>query len=147
WAKRHKRADADLEKRLEGLLTEDVPALIGRFMEDSDDFAPPIAMLHQFLNIREEELRDWIGRTPSVISISAEGEKLYTTKDKWQRLKDRLAAELKEYHATHPLVPGMDMEELRAKLPYAVNTRLFRVVVELLVAEKSVKREGNLVSL
>jgi selenocysteine-specific elongation factor len=147
WPKRHKRGEADLESRLEALLTEDVPVLIERFMEESDDFAPPIAALYQFLNLREEELRDWIGRTPSLIAISAEGEKLYTTKQKWQRLRDRVGSALKDYHAAHPLAAGMDMEEIRAKLPYVVTPRLFRVIVELLATEKSLKREGNLLSL
>jgi selenocysteine-specific elongation factor len=147
WAKRHKRGDTDLEKRLEGLLTEDVPSLIDRFMQESEDFAPSIAVLYQFLNIREEELRDWIGRTPTLMAISAEGEKLYTTKPKWEKLKASVLAALKDHHALHPLVPGMDMEEVRAKLPYPVTPRLFRVVVEMFEAEKSVKREGNLLSL
>jgi selenocysteine-specific elongation factor len=147
WPRRHKRSDKDLDSRLEALVTDDIPTLIERFMEESDDFAPSIAMLYQFLNIREEELRDWIGRTANVTSVSVEGEKLYTTKEKWQLLTERVAAELKQYHAAHPLAPGMDMEELRAKLPFVVNPRLFRAVVELLAAEKNLKREGNLVSL
>jgi selenocysteine-specific elongation factor len=147
WAKRHKRGDANLGKRLEGLLTDNVPALIDRFMEESEEFAPSFAVLYQFLNVREEELRDWIGRTPTLMAISAEGEKLYTTKPKWEKLKASVLAALKDYHSSHPLVPGMDMEELRAKLPYSVTSRLFRVVVEMFEAEKSVKREGNLLSL
>ncbi|HTM10255.1 MAG TPA: selenocysteine-specific translation elongation factor [Verrucomicrobiae bacterium] len=147
WPQKHKRGETDLKVRLEALVSEDVPSLIERFMEESEDFAPPLSALYQFLNIREEELRDWIRRSPNLISISAEGEKLYTTKEKWGRLKDSVAAALRDYHAAHPLAPGMDMEEVRAKLPYAITPRLFRVVVELLEAEKSFKREGNLLSL
>ncbi|HEY1268807.1 MAG TPA: selenocysteine-specific translation elongation factor [Candidatus Binatia bacterium] len=147
WPGKHKRSEADLEARLQSLLSDDTPKLIERFMEDSEEFAPAIEDIYQFLNLREEEARDWIGRTQGLMAISAEGEKLYTTRKKWQLVKEKIFAVLAEHHAAHPLVPGMDMEELRARLPYAVGPRLFRVVVELLEKEKSLKREGNLLSL
>ena len=54
----------------------------------------------------------------SLRAINAEGEKVYTTEAKWKRLKDQLLKTLKDFHAGHPLVPGMDMEELRGKLVY-----------------------------
>ena len=147
WPSKHKRGEADLEARLRSLLSDDTPQLIERFMEESADFAPPIDEIYQFLNLREEEARDWIGRTPSVMSISAEGEKLYTTKNKWRRLQEKVSGALAEHHASHPLAPGMDMEELRAKLPYDIGPRLFRVIVELFEKEKVLKRDGNLLSL
>src|ERR1043166_3237472 len=147
WPSKHKRGEADLEPRLRSLLSDDIPQLIERFMEESEEFAPPIDEIYQFLNLREEEVRDWIGRVPNLMSISAEGEKLYTTKNKWRRLQEKVSAALAEHHAGHPLAPGMDMEELRAKLPYAIGPRLFRVVIEVLEKEKVLKREGNVLSL
>ena len=147
WPRKHKRGEADLESRLEALTGGDVPRLIERFMEESDDFAVSIAPVYQFLNLKEEEARGWIGRTPDIFSISAEGEKLYTTKNNWQALRQKAVRALEEYHAAHALAPGMDMEELREKLPYAIPARLFRAVVEILEGEKSVKRDGNVLSL
>ena len=41
----------------------------------------------------------------------------------------------------------MDMEELRAKLPYGVASRLFRVLVETLATEKAAVRDGNFLRL
>ncbi len=147
WPRKHKRGEADLEPRLEALMSDDAPRLIERFMEESDDFAASIGPVYQFLNVREEEARAWIGRTPEILSISAEGEKLYTTKNKWQALRAKIVRALEDYHAAHALAPGMDMEELREKLPYAIPARLFRAVVEILEGEKSVKRDGNVLSL
>jgi selenocysteine-specific elongation factor len=54
---------------------------------------------------------------------------------------------LKEFHASHPLVPGMDMEELRGKLPYQVSPKIFRVLVESLINEKTIAKEENLLRL
>ena len=147
WPKKHKRGEPDLEKRLESLCSDDIPLLIERFLEENDDFGASIEPLYQFLNLKEEEVRNWIGRTPNILSFSAEGEKLYATQSKWRSLREKIAQALKHFHAFHALAPGMDMEELRVKLPYAIPPRLFRVLVEALEAEKVAARNGNLLSL
>jgi selenocysteine-specific elongation factor len=147
WPGKHKRREPDLERRLESLCDNDVPRLIERFIDENGDFAASIEPLYQFLNLNEEEARDWIGRAPDVMTINAEGEKLYTTAAKWRELKQRIVPLLQAHHAAHPLAPGMDMEELRARLPYGIAARLFRILVEILAAEKSVVRDGNILRL
>jgi selenocysteine-specific elongation factor len=147
WPRKHKRGEPDLEKRLELLCSGDPPQLIERFMEESDEFATAIGPLYHFLNLKEEEVRDWLGRTPNILAISAEGEKVYTTETKWRALRNIIARALQEHHAAHALAAGMDMEELRVKLPYGISARLFRILVEMLESEKSVARDGNILRL
>ena len=145
WAKKHKRAEPGLQERLASLRGEDLPGLVDR--TSRDDFALPIASIQQFLNLRDEEARERLERLQTVRSFSAEGEKLYTTENKWLHLKEQIAKALRDFHASHPLAPGMDMEELRDKLPYSISPRLFRIVVERIEAEKIAAREGNLLRL
>ncbi len=147
WAKKHKRAEPGLQERLASLRGEDLPGLVEGFLSESDDFALPIAPIQQFLNLRDEEARERLERLQTVRSFSAEGEKLYTTENKWLHLKEQIAKALRDFHASHPLAPGMDMEELRDKLPYSISPRLFRIVVERIEAEKIAAREGNLLRL
>ncbi len=147
WAKRHKKGEAELQARLESLRSGDAPALIEGFIDESDDLALPLGPIHQFLNLQEEQVRNPMDRMKTIRSFSAEGEKVYTTGKKWQNLKEKLLQVLQGFHASHPLAAGMDMEELRAKLPYAVPSRLFRDFMEILVTEKFVVREGNLLRL
>ncbi len=147
WARKHKRGEPELEARLHALHTGDVPTLVEGFINESDDFALPIGPFHQFLNLREEEVRDQMDRIKTIRSLSAEAEKLYTTEKKWQGLKDSSLKALKDFHLLHPLAPGMDMEELRAKALYAVPSRLFRDFLEILAGDKLVVREGNLLRL
>jgi selenocysteine-specific elongation factor len=147
WPRKHKRNEPDLEKRLESLLSDDVLLLIERFVEESDDFATSIEPIYQFLNLKDEEVRSCIGRAPNILTISAEGEKLYSTEKKWQELKKKITHALQEYHASHALAAGMDMEELRVKLPYGISARLFRILVEMLESEKSVVRDGSILRL
>ncbi|HVO95443.1 MAG TPA: SelB C-terminal domain-containing protein, partial [Terriglobales bacterium] len=147
WAKRHRRREADLTERLERLGTGDNAQLTESFLNESDAFALPVAPIYQFLNVREEEALACIGAMKGVRAFNAEGETVYTTESKWQRLKDHLLRVLKDFHASRALVPGMDMEELRGKLPFQLSPKVFRVVVDVLVAEKSIAKEDNLLRL
>ncbi len=117
------------------------------FLNESGDFALAIDAIHQFLNLREPEARQKVDALKSLRALNAEGEKVYTTDLKWNRLKERLLKTLKEFHAAHPLVPGMDMEELRGKLGYQLSPKIFRVVVDLFITEKLIAKEENLLRL
>ncbi|HET7008832.1 MAG TPA: selenocysteine-specific translation elongation factor [Candidatus Binatia bacterium] len=147
WSKRHKRGEADLLDRLKALHRGEFAQLVEEFLNDSGDFALAIDAIYQFLNLREEEARQKVDALKSLRAVNAEGEKVYTTELKWSRLKERLLKVLKEFHTGHPLVPGMDMEELRGKLGYKLSPKIFRVVVDLFSKEKLIAKEGNLLRL
>ncbi len=147
WSKRHKRGDANLPSRLKALHIGDFAELMENFLNESSAFALSIDAIYQFLNLREEEARQKVDAQKSLRAINAEGEKVYTTELKWSRLKEQLLKTLKEFHAGHPLVPGMDMEELRGKLIFELSPKLFRVVVDLLINEKLIAKEENLLRL
>jgi selenocysteine-specific elongation factor len=146
WARRHKRAD-DLHNKLEVLHRGDITQLTEAFIEESEAFALPLESIYQFLNCREELIRSSIDKMKNIRSVSAEGEKVYTTEPKWQRLKEQITKILKDFHATHPLIPGMDMEELRGKLAYELSPKVFRVVVDGLISERLIAKEENLLRL
>jgi selenocysteine-specific elongation factor len=117
------------------------------FLEGHDDFATPIDTIYQFLNLSEEECQSWIDRMKGLLCFAAESEKLYTTERKWQDLTQRVVTVLQRFHASHALAPGMDMEELRGNLPHSISPRLFRDLIELLTAHKTIARDGNFVRL
>ncbi len=144
WAKKHKRAEPELGKRLKTLHSQDLPSAIEALLEESDDFALAADPIHQFLNLREEEIGDRLGEIKTLRTFSFEGKKLYTTEKKWRSLMAKVLGVLQDFHASHPLAPGMEMEELRGKLLYGISSRLFRIIVEGLTGEKVVIREGNL---
>lgn len=147
WAKKHRRAEADLEKRLAALHTANLPSLIEGLINESDEFALSGDPIRQFVNLREEEVRECIEKMATLRAFSAEGEKVYTTETKWQSLKQGLLQALQDFHQAHPLAPGMEMEELRARLPYRMASRLFRSLVDILAEAKIVSRDGNLLRL
>jgi selenocysteine-specific elongation factor len=147
WSQRHKRGDANLPARLKALHTGEFADLVETFLNESSAFALPIDAIYQFLNLREEEARQKLDALKTLLVISAEGEKVYTTAPKWNRLKERLLQTLKEFHAGHPLVPGMDMEELRGKLGFELSPKIFRLVVDKFVHDQIIAKEENLLRL
>ena len=147
WAQRHKRGERRLQDRLDALLKGDTAALTEAYIESNAAFALPIEAIYQFLNVREDQIRDAIEQIKNLHLLSAEGEKLYTTDEKWRRVKEQMLELLKAFHEAHPLVPGMDMEELRGKLVYTLSPKIFRVVTDALVGEKLIAREENLLRL
>jgi selenocysteine-specific elongation factor len=144
WAKKHRRREPQLKTRLESLHHGDMTQLTESFLDESDDFALPMESIQQFLNSQEEVVRAKLDRIKSLRAFSAEGERVYTIDGKWQRLKNAILAILNEFHKIHPLAPGMDMEELRGKLPYALSAKIFRAVLDTLLSDKTIAREENL---
>jgi selenocysteine-specific elongation factor len=143
WAQRHKRKETGLEARLEVLGREYSPALIENFLDESPEFVTPFTAVTQFLNLTEEDTQHRLDQTKGIVTFTSEGEKSYSTGQKWQNFRSRTLDSLAEFHRSHPLAPGMDMEELRGKLPFSVPTRLFRSLVDQLVGQKAIARDGN----
>jgi selenocysteine-specific elongation factor len=106
-----------------------------------------IEAIYQFLNLREEEARQKVDALQSLRALNAEGDKVYTTEIKWNQLKEQVFKTLTAFHAAHPLVPGMDMEEVRGKLMFELPPKIFRVVVDLFINEKLIAKEENLLRL
>ncbi|HXV80518.1 MAG TPA: selenocysteine-specific translation elongation factor [Candidatus Binatia bacterium] len=144
WARKHKRREPDLKNRLESLHRGDMTQLTESFLNESGEFALPLEAIQQFLNLQDDGVRANLDQIVSLRVFNAEGERVYTTGTKWQRLKEAFLALLREFHRSHPLVPGMDMEELRGKLPYALSAKIFRAVVDALQSEQLIAKEGNL---
>jgi selenocysteine-specific elongation factor len=147
WANRHKRSEADLLGRLKSLHDGDFAQGMENFLTESAAFALPIEAIYQFVNLREEEARQKVDALKSLRVLNAEGEKLYTTEIKWNHLKEQILKIVKDFHAGHPLVPGMEMEELRGKLGYELSPKIFRAVLDVLINDKLVAREENLLRL
>ncbi|MBI2827794.1 MAG: selenocysteine-specific translation elongation factor [Acidobacteria bacterium] len=147
WPPAHKRREPGLEVKLKTLQAGPPAAVAELFLDERDEFAVPIAPLHQFLNLRSEQALAELRDVPAIKVVTLEGEDVFTTERKWNGLKQALLAALRAFHSTHPLVAGRDMEELRDKLPARVAPKVFRAFVERLETENAIAREGSLLRL
>ncbi len=147
FATRHKRSDANLQGRLRTFHRGTLAEVLEAFLDESEEFALPISALYQFLNLKESEVQELFRGRDAIREFGFEGERLYATERKWQRVKQTVRERVGEFHVGHPLAPGIDMEEVREKLPYSMAPRLFRACVEQLVNENTVVRDANFLRL
>ncbi len=142
-ARRHRRREQDVEERLRTLREGDTPERIRGFLDGDASLATGVDAICQFLNLKRDETRDWLEQTEGLRSFDSERERVYTTEDKWNGFRERLRSALEAFHKGHPLAPGMDLEEVRARLAAGVSARLFRDLADLLAAEGVCVRDGN----
>ncbi len=142
-APRHRRREKDTEQRLRTLHAGDTPEMIRSFLDGDPSLATGVDSICQFLNLKREETRTRLERTEGLRSFDSERERVYTTEEKWNGFRERLRSTLEAFHASHPLAPGMDLEEVRARLAASVSVRLFRDLMDLLAAEGACVRDGN----
>jgi selenocysteine-specific elongation factor len=147
WAERHRRREANLVEKLTLLGGHDTRTLVALFLDESEHFASGIGPLAQFLDAREEDLEPRLETLDGVRVLNVDGEKVYTTETKWRLVQQMLQATLRDFHAAHPLAPGMEMEEVRDRLPGRMNPRLFRVVLDELDGARIVARDASLLRL
>jgi selenocysteine-specific elongation factor len=147
FARRHSRSDPDLQRKLEAFHRGALVDVVEAFIDESKDFALPIAAIHQFLNLQEEQVRELLRALKPIRAFALEGETLYSTESRWSRVKQELLESLRRFHAAHPLAPGIDMDEARDDVSYAIGPRLFRACVDQLAADGAVARDANLLRL
>jgi selenocysteine-specific elongation factor len=109
------------------------------------EFAEPPSWLGQAADVAETEVLA-IAKHPEVEPLPGGGTiEALTTRAKWTKWLESLLAALGRHHREHPLLPGMEMELLRTRLPYPVSAKLFRGIVDRLSREKKIVREESLV--
>jgi selenocysteine-specific elongation factor len=147
WAARHRKSDRGLMERLDVLRRGELRDVLQVFLDESSAFAMPLGPIHQFANLTEGVVQAELQLMDGVRVFALEGETLYSTERKWTGLTRALCKTLEQFHAAHPLAPGMEMEATRDTLPGSISPRLFRAVIGQLETEKRVAREGSLLRL
>ena len=146
-AARHRRKEPLLKEKLAKLASDDLVAIVNVFLDDSETFAVSLPPLAQFLNTTEEHAAALVAPMQGIRMLTLDGETLYTTGSKWERLKNALTAALRDFHRDHPLMPGREMEDVRDGVAGGIAPRTFRIVLDQLEAERALVRDGSLLRL
>lgn len=143
WAKTHKRSEQGGLARLESLRTASPRQMIEQLFDDSENFALPAEVMHQFLGVDRHEV-DVRSLWSELLPIGvAEDEEAFTTTLKLRAVTDQLLQTLAAFHLAHPLAAGMDLDEARREAPCQIPAKQFRVVTEQLVASGALVRNGS----
>jgi selenocysteine-specific elongation factor len=72
---------------------------------------------------------------------------LVVSKSRWEQLAATLVQEVRNYHTTYPLRPGMPREELKTRTKVLTNhsAKIFNAIIKQLVALNSIEENGPLV--
>ncbi|MGH7906303.1 MAG: SelB C-terminal domain-containing protein, partial [Candidatus Binataceae bacterium] len=112
-----------------------------------DTFAVTRLRVALLLNAAITGVGDALEGGSQFVRLALGDEEGFTTRSKWDELKNFALAAVKHHHETEPLSPGLEMEALRAKLPYEVAARSFRALIDRLCRECEMVREENLLRL
>lgn len=77
-----------------------------------------------------------------ILSVDPEKLKVIDT-HQYQRLREMVLAQLKEFHQRFPMKSGLAKEELRTKLPTEVDVKLFQILLNELMQTKKVVQERD----
>jgi selenocysteine-specific elongation factor len=107
-----------------------------------DAFAMPSARLAILLNLPHAEVARALADR-RFVKLSLGDVEGFTTRDKWEQLKNFLNAALSAHHQANPLAAGLEMEQMRARLPHEIGARAFKAIVDRIGRETNVVREEN----
>jgi selenocysteine-specific elongation factor len=96
----------------------------------------------QLLNLPIVEV-DIALKDPRFVKLSMGDEEGYTTANKWAELKAFALTALTKHHTEEPLSPGLEMEDLRTRLPYEIGARNYRALADRLARETDLVREES----
>ncbi len=149
FARRHLRGDRLLPSLLEALRTAaSAPAIVRALLRLEPDFAVAPEFLAQAGALRQEAVRSALGEDAALRALpDAANAVACTTSEKWDALRTAVAQALAAFHQREPLSPGMEMESLRSRIAANLPPKVFRAVVDALVADGVIARAESIVRL
>ena len=146
-ASRHKRTDVDLMKMLRAFERGETSAFVHALVHDSGEFAVSLADVAQLSNQTEDEARGHLQSSGDVHGFADGAGMKYASDETCRTIKSSIVEQLRIWHADHPMVPGVPLEDTRASLDIQLPQAIFRMLIDELVADGTVFRDGNVLSL
>ncbi len=129
-------------KNLAALVERSGPASIEALLNLQETLALTPSGIAHLLNLPIAEV-DLALKDPRFVKLSMGDEEGFTTANKWTELKTFALTALAKHHAAEPLSPGLEMEDLRTRLPYEIGARNYRALADRLARETDIVREES----
>lgn len=147
--RKHKRFKPDVIKLLKGIVDNIPEEIISSHADDSGYAGVSFADLKIMTNLPEKQLDNSIQGLLSkktIVCFDREN-RIYIHNKGIEKLKKETLDYLSNYHKSNPLKAGMSKEELRSKFPFALGTKLFNLILNLMIKDKVIVQEENNVHL
>jgi selenocysteine-specific elongation factor len=144
FAQRHHRSEVGLSDRLTALRTPDLLPACRAYLEVQSEFASPLEEIYQGVNAQEEEVATLLGKDQEILPLpDRHHPEAYSVTSKWRKLTEEVRSLLADFHRQSPLARGMEMESVRSQLSFSIAPKIFRAVIEKLIAEGVAVREES----
>ena len=149
FARRQRRSDAPRAAALEALRQAvAAPEIVAALLRMEPDFAVAPEFLAQAGNLSLEAVHDAARADPTIRCLpDAQRPAAYTTVEKWEPLRTAVVERLAALHRAEPLTPGLEMESLRSGVAPDLSPKIFRAVIDALLAESVIARDDSSVRL
>lgn len=146
---KHKRFKPEVIKLLKGIAGNIPEEIISSHADASDYAGVSFADLKIMTNLPEKQLDNTLQALLSkktIVCFDREN-RIYIHNNGIENLKKEMLDYLSNYHKSNPLKAGMPKEELRSKFPFVVETKLFNLMLNLMIKDKVIIQEENTVHL
>ena len=146
---KHKRFRPDVIDGLKGLMADDPEQIILYHVQESGYRGLAYADLKIMTSLHEKQLQQIIQNLLSKRSIilADKESQTYIHSNSFDTFRSETSQYLSGFHKANPLKTGMSKEELKSKFPDLLNSRLFNLMLNQMIKDKSVVTEDNSVRL
>ena len=143
-ASKHARADRAVVEELAGLESDDPATRMAAWLALCSELGAPLEDVARGARVAVGAARALAASEPSFVRVSGgEETPLVASKSRYESYVTRLLSMVAAYHTATPSAPGIELERLRQALDVACQAKVFRAVVDGLVAEGRLERRGG----
>jgi selenocysteine-specific elongation factor len=144
---KHKRFKSDVIEGLTGLKDHAPEEIISFHVAESGYQGITHSDLKIMTSLHEKQLQKMVQdllSTQTIILADRENQ-TYIHRKSFEKFKAETSDYLENYHKANPLKSGMSKEELKSKFPEVLGARLFNLMLNHMIKDKSVVSEDNMV--
>ncbi len=147
--KKHKRFKPEIIESLKNLVDHVPEEIISCHVDESGYQGVSFSDLRIMTNLAEKELYGDLQKLLSrkILICTDKENQIYIHNNGFKKLKKEISLFLDNYHKANPLKTGMRKEELKSKLPPAMGSKLFNLMINQMIKEKDIIAEEDTIRL
>jgi selenocysteine-specific elongation factor len=146
---KHKRLRQDVVDGLQHLADDDPEVVISQHIQQTGYGGVSFSHLKIMTNLTDKQLDTAIQHLLSqkTITQTDKENRIFLHQTTFDKLIQRSAEYLGQYHADNPLKAGMPKEELKSKFPQLTDSKVFNLILNQMIKSDQIVQEENTVHL
>jgi selenocysteine-specific elongation factor len=146
---KHKRLRPDVVEGLQHLADDDPEAIISQHIQQARYGGVSFSHLKIMTNLTDKQLDTALQHLMSqkTITQTDKENRIFLHQITFDKLKQKTAEYLANYHSDNPLKAGMSKEELKSKFPQLSDPKVFNLILNQMIKSGQIAQEENTVRL